>query len=221
MDSPPRIDYWRQLGIVKPRELEFPITLIGAGGIGSPTAWVLAKMGCSHISVMDDDSVEVHNFPNQLFRIEDLGKFKVEALAQIVESFTGTKIQARNERYVDQPLSGVVVVGVDNMTTRSAVWQKVKLNIGVPLLIDARMGGEIARIHVIRPCSPHDIKAYELTLYSDEEAVEVPCTERAIIYNTFMIASIIGDIIKCFAKQQDLPLEGTAKLVDMTSLSLF
>ena len=88
------------------------------------------------------------------------------------------------------------------------------------MFIDARMGGEIAQVYVVKPQSPNDIRAYEQLLCTDEEAAEEPCTAQAIIYNTFMIASVIGDFIKHHAKKQTLPLEGIVKLIDMTSLTL-
>ena len=40
---------------------------------------------------------------------------------------------------------------------------------------------------------------YEKQLYSDEEAVELPCTARATIYNCFMIAALIANQVKRFA----------------------
>ena len=116
---------------------------------------------------------------------------------------------------------GVVIVCVDNMATRQKVWQKVRLNIRVPLFIDARMGGMIAQVFALNPCLPDEMRGYEGLLFTDEEAVEIPCTAQAIIYNTFMIAAIIGAIIKSHAKQEALPVEGIVKSVDMTTLRLY
>lgn len=216
-----RPDFWRQLDFVTPNDLGFPITIIGAGGIGSPTALVLAKMGCSDIRVVDFDSVEDHNFPNQMFRLEDLGRPKAEALSEIIESFTGVKPTAEVERFEGQALQGVVIVAVDNMATRQAVWKKAKLNIHIPLFIDARMGGMIAQVFALSPLIPQSTRDYEGMLFSDEEAVEVPCTAQAIIYNTYMIASVIGAIIKAHARKEPLPMEGIVKSIDMATLHLY
>lgn len=214
-------DFWRQLDFVTPRDLAFPITIIGAGGIGSPTALLLAKMGCSNLRLIDFDLVEDHNFPNQMFRLEDLGRPKAEALAEIVRAFTGVEPQASVERYEDQALQGVVIVCVDNMATRQKVWQRVRLNIRVPLLIDARMGGEIAQVFALNPCLPQELRGYEELLHTDEESAEVPCTAQAIIYNTFMIASVIGKIMKAHARKEPLPMEGIVKLVDVQTLHFY
>lgn len=212
--------YWRQLGIVSPRDLDFPITIIGAGGIGSPTAFLLAKMGCSNITVMDPDTVESHNLPNQLYRIQDIGKPKVEALADIIASYTGTAIKTRQERYESQELSGVVIVGVDTMKTRSDIWSHVRINIQVPFFIEARMGGKIAHIYALCPWMAISIERYEQTLYDDSKAVEEPCTQQAIIYNVFMIAGIIGRLVKAYAKDEPLPIKGIVQIVDFHNMSL-
>jgi len=58
--------FLRQMNIVPPEKLSFPITVIGAGAIGSATVVTLAKMGCSDITVWDSDTLEDLNIPNQL-----------------------------------------------------------------------------------------------------------------------------------------------------------
>ena len=80
----------RQLDLVKPEALETPVHLVGCGGIGSFVALALAKLGCPHLCLYDDDRVEEHNVPNQLFRLSDVGRPKVEALAEVLR-FSGSQ----------------------------------------------------------------------------------------------------------------------------------
>lgn len=209
------------MDIVSPSSLNFPINLIGAGGIGSPTAMLLAKMGCSNISIMDFDSVEVHNLPNQYFRLSDVGRSKAEALAEIIHDFTGSQVTVRNERYENQPLEGVVIVAVDNMATRQQVWNRARYNMRVPLLIEARMGGQEAQVYGVNPCTPDLIRMYEKTLYTDDQAAADACTAQAIIYNTSMIAAIISGLVKAHANAEPLPIEGIVKLVDVKNFQLY
>lgn len=202
------MDFWRQLGILDPnQELNFPITIIGVGGIGSPTEFLLAKLGCADLTAYDKDILEAHNFPNQMYRLEDLGKPKVEALKEIIKAFTGIEIKAINAEYVDQPLKGVVISAVDSMPARKQIWKNVKNKPQIRLYIDAGMGGEVGQIYAVNPCDPDQIEFYEKTLIDDEKAVEAPCTERAIIYNVFWIAGVIGDLVKKFAKKEKVPKE--------------
>lgn len=210
--------FQRQSDIVKPEDLEVPITVIGAGGIGSPTVFMLTKMGCSDVTVYDPDKVEIHNLPSQLYRKEDLDKLKVDALKQIVQSFNDVELKIKPEFYIAQKLSGIVISAVDKMTERKKIWQRVKLNPRVKLYIDARMGGEVARVYSICPYDKADIEMYEKTLYSDEESQQVPCTAKAIIYNVFGIAWIIGSTVKKFVSGQEVKKQ---ILMDSVNLSTF
>jgi len=215
----PRMDFWRQLDVVSPEDLaSLRVNIIGAGGIGSPTALALAKMGVEHLTVFDPDTVELHNLPNQVFRFEDLGRAKVEALAAICRDFAGIEPEARQERFENQPLSGVVVSGVDTMAARKGIWQRVRYNPAVSLYVEARMGAEVARIHSVRPCDPTSVRWYEGTLYSDEEASEAPCTAQAIIYNVFMIAALVASQVKKFSKGEVFPKEIIFDLATLTLL---
>ena len=57
------------------------VTQIGVGAIGSCTALSLAKLGISRFTLFDPQDVGVENLGNQLFRNDDLGKPKVEAVS--------------------------------------------------------------------------------------------------------------------------------------------
>ncbi len=197
----------RQSDIVKPEELKIQIIIIGQGGIGGPAALALSKMGCSLIMTYDKDKFEAHNIPNQLCREDDIGKPKAEAVREIVKDFTGVEIDARNEEYKDQPLSGIVIAAVDSMKTRKIIWENVKSKPQVKLFIDARMGGEVARICSINPCDMDDVEFYEKTFYSDEEAEEMSCTARSVIYNVFGLAAYISVLVKKKVKGERLPKE--------------
>lgn len=212
-------DYWRQLDLVTPQDLTVPITIIGAGGIGSPTALALAKMGCSHLTVYDPDIVEPHNLPNQFYRIRDSGKPKVEALRELIHDFTGFEISAVQEALIQQGLQGVVISGVDSMSARQAIWKgAIRYRPNVELYIDARVGAEVCRIFSIRPVDPDDIRAYELSLYNDDQATADLCTAQAIIYNVLTIAGLIANQVKKHAKGERLDREIIFDLKTMTLL---
>lgn len=202
------IDFWRQIDIISPSKLKISITIIGAGGIGSPTVLGLAKMGCSQITVYDDDKVENHNLPNQLYRVTDIGQPKVIALKGIVNEFTDVEIRAIQERIKEKKeFSGIVITAVDSMSSRKEIWQSIIWQPAIELYIDARMGGEVVRIYTIRPCDPDDVEFYKKSLYSDEEAVELPCTAQTIIYSVFLTASLICNQVKHLVKREEISKE--------------
>jgi len=153
-------------------------------------------MGVSKVTVWDNDKVEAHNLPNQMFRKEDLGKMKVVAMNEIVKCFHDTSLTTKPMWYTSQKLEGTVVVAVDSMDTRIKIWNACKSNFNIPLFIEARMGAEYAEVYAVDPTDPDDIEMYEKNLYPSSEATPAPCTERAIIYTAFGIACIITGVIK-------------------------
>lgn len=212
------MDYGRQLDIFDPAKFTDNITVVGAGGIGSPTVVELTKMGCRKMVVYDADKIEIHNLPSQFYRQEDVGKEKVLALKEIVASFSGVDLVAKPEFYTDQQFdSGIVISAVDKMEQRQIIWKKVKMNPRIKLFIDARMGGEVARVYAINPLDIDEIAFYEKTLYSDAEAVPTRCTAKAIMFNVFAIAFVIGVIIRKYASGQPIKKE---VLLDMVNLAI-
>ena len=115
--------FLRQLDILNKEACKTPITVIGAGATGSFTTLALAKMGFSDIVVYDEDIIEEHNFPNQLFPIDTKGQNKAEALKGIVLQYTGEKIVAFPNFYTNQPLEGIVIVALDSMDGRKSVFE--------------------------------------------------------------------------------------------------
>jgi hypothetical protein len=211
-------DFWRQLDIVTPDELQVPVAVIGAGGIGSPTTLALAKMGCSRIAVYDPDVIEPHNLPNQFYRLQDVGQPKVTALRSLIHAFTGLGIHAHQEAVAEQRLQGIVISGVDSMAARQAIWRgAVRYRPGVELYVDARMGAEVCRIYSLRPTDPEDIRAYEPTLYDDAQATDEACTAQAIIYNVLSIAGLIASQVKKHVKGEPVPRE---LIFDLKTLTL-
>ena len=199
--------FLRQLDIVPPEKLRFPITVIGAGAIGSSSVIVLAKMGCSNITVWDDDRLEEVNIPNQLCKPSMIGRAKVEAIAELTHELTEIEIKRIPRRYSGQYLEGVIIVTVDNMTARQTVWKRVKLNLKIPLLIDTRMGAEFARIYTIHPMNIEETDFYEQNLYSNNEAERLPCSGRSIIYCPTVIAGLVALLLKQYAMNRPVQRE--------------
>lgn len=197
------MDFLRQLGIVDPEKLAaIEVTVIGAGGIGSPAVLALAKMGVMHIRVYDNDTIEHHNLPNQWYRIRDVGKQKVEALREIVEEYTGVQIEACNELFTDQSVNGIVISAVDSMDVRLQIWEQIKLNPSVDLYIDGRMGGQVYYTYSVSPCDPDHIEWYEERLYPSSKAAELPCSARSIIFTLLGQASHIALMVKQFVNNE-------------------
>lgn len=189
----------RQLDLIPLVSLAQPITVIGAGAVGSFAVLSLAKMGFTDITVYDFDTVSVENMNSQWFRFSDIDIAKVAALAETIETYTNTKIKARNQRWTGlarQQLSGIVITAVDSMKVRQDVWNHIKGRKQVSWLIDPRMAAESALSFTMNPNDPEDQASYEKTLYTDEAAVQERCTAKATMYTSTMLAGYVAKQVK-------------------------
>jgi len=197
------IDYHRQLDWFDPDKNPLSSVIVGCGGIGSFTAVALAMLGIKSMVLVDDDVVEWHNKPNQLFRIQDVGKPKAQALAEIVDQLTGCEVGYILGKYPFEDGTtklnyDVVVSAVDSMSARKIIWEfGSKYNCGTKLFVDGRIGGQQLRILSVKNCCDKtEIDRYEQTISSDEKAAQLVCTAQSIIDIGFLISSQIVRLVR-------------------------
>jgi molybdopterin/thiamine biosynthesis adenylyltransferase len=119
------------------------VLLVGAGGLGSPVATLLARAGVGTVEVADQDRIELSNLHRQtLYQASDVGQSKsvVAALRIATEALgagSSTHAVARETRvYPDSALEIVsgfdlVVEGSDNYPTKFLVADACALR-GIP-----------------------------------------------------------------------------------------
>lgn len=172
------------------------ITVIGVGAIGSFTTLSLAKMGLENIDVIDHDVVSDENMNVQFYPLHTIGQPKVDALEELVKSFTGACITDYQKRWdSDDTLGEVVITSLDNMATRKEVFEKAREE-GVRCLIDPRMAIESLMVLSTNPSDPEQAEWYEKFLYSDEEAIQERCTNKAVMYTVLSAAGIVCQMVK-------------------------
>lgn len=88
MNARQRVRYSRQLALPQlgasgqQKLLDAKVVIVGAGGLGVPVALYLAGAGVGHLTLVDDDVVELSNLQRQvIFTAEDIGHPKAERLA--------------------------------------------------------------------------------------------------------------------------------------------
>lgn len=190
----------RQFDLIPLSCLSTPITVIGSGAIGSLAALQLAKMGFCNIRCFDFDKVDVENMNCQFYRFKDIGKPKVHALRELIHDFTGTEIEATNERYTgEETFAGIVISAVDSMEGRKKIWEAHLESPSTIAVLDARMGAEQAMFFAMRPMDDGDREAYPKSLYSDQDAVQEPCTAKAVMYTAAMISGLVAKTAKDLA----------------------
>lgn len=185
----------RQTQIFNPYSTQDAISVIGAGNIGGQTAWGLAKMGLRTITVYDFDVVEEHNLASQFYGIEDIGKYKVECLAEHIRKFTGIEIIKR-DRYIDQGIEGILIIAVDSIPMREQIAEAVKVN-PPKVIIDGRMGGNVIEIYTKR-----NVEEYKKTL--SRSVNSMPCSARYISYTSLVCAGLIVNQVKRFLNGEPL-----------------
>jgi molybdopterin/thiamine biosynthesis adenylyltransferase/rhodanese-related sulfurtransferase len=106
--------------------LDAKVLLLGAGGLGSPTALYLAAAGVGTLGIVDDDVVDLSNLQRQVVHTNArIGEAKVDSAEQAVNDLNPdvevvkyqTRLDASN---IMEIIDGydVIVDGVDNFPTR-------------------------------------------------------------------------------------------------------
>lgn len=111
------------------RLLRARVLVVGTGGLGATAIYYLAAAGVGTLGLMDDDRVELHNLQRQiLYRVEDIGRPKVEAAAKTVRALNpDVKLELLFERWSDATPPSLlsrydcVVDAVDNFETKMAI----------------------------------------------------------------------------------------------------
>ena len=161
------------------------VLIIGAGGLGSPAALYLASAGVGHISLVDDDAVDLTNLQRQiLHNTERIGQPKVFSGQQtLLQLNPEIRITGIAERVADKRLqelvaqADVVLDCSDNFATRHAINQAC-FKFKVPLVSGAaiRFDGQISVFDMRRVDSP----CYACLFPPDQQFEETACATMGV-----------------------------------------
>ncbi|MGI9320694.1 MAG: HesA/MoeB/ThiF family protein, partial [Thiogranum sp.] len=120
----PRIGYEGQQKL-----LGAHVLIVGAGGLGSPAAIYLASAGIGHITIADDDEVDLSNLQRQiLHHSRDIGRPKVDSAKDTLADLNpDIQVTPLHTRVSDEQLAGLVkqadlvIDASDNFSTRFAI----------------------------------------------------------------------------------------------------
>jgi len=191
----------RQSDLIPEKILKTPITVIGAGAIGSWTTLALAKMGFSDITVYDFDVIDEANMNCQFFPLKDIGKKKVDALSALVLNFTGLKITT-HDKYCGGSHHGIVITAVDSLDVRKLIWGQHKTSMKTKFLIDPRMGALDAMLYTVKISDPEDRKSYDNTFQA--KAAHVRCTAKATMFTANILSGwVCKAVVDALMKPDD------------------
>ena len=136
------------------------IAIVGAGGIGSGAIPALVGAGVGHLTLIDDDRVELSNLQRQpLYTTDQIGERKVDLAARFIHKRNANveyrtvadRIEIDN---ADAILSehDLIIDGTDNFATRLTV-SDAAVRLGIPLVSAAaqQFQGQVALFRS-RPC---------------------------------------------------------------------
>lgn len=177
------MDISRHILHFNPQTFSGRVDIIGAGSVGSKIALELAKLGIEDIHIWDGDIVEAHNIANQAFYLADIGKPKVQAIAEHILMATGTVITQHNN-FLEGPekLGRVVFLAVDTMEHRRKIFEdSLKNKFVTECVIELRMGVEEIRVYGFNPNRRQEILDWIDTLVDDEETEESACSAKTTV----------------------------------------
>jgi molybdopterin/thiamine biosynthesis adenylyltransferase/rhodanese-related sulfurtransferase len=137
--------------------LDAKVLLLGAGGLGSPTALYLAAAGVGTLGIVDDDVVDLSNLQRQVIHTTDrVGVPKVDSAEQTIKALNPdvnvvkypVRIDATN---IVEIIEGydVIVDGVDNFPTRYLL-NDATVRLKIPV-VSASILGFDGQLSVFKP----------------------------------------------------------------------
>lgn len=196
-----------QTGIFDPSKVDEVVTVIGVGGIGASILPTILTMGFRKFRLYDPDVVEDRNVTtNLIFRPQDLFRSKVGRVKEYLLDNGATEVEIVQEHYTGQePLSGLVISGVDSMSARKEIWQHV-VDGDVFLYLDGRIGGQHATLLTVEPFNPAHTDWYEkYWLFDDAQAVDLPCTARAVVYPAVALGCFMAAFLARWSRGEKIP----------------
>lgn len=175
--------------------------VVGTGAVGRQTALQLASMGPGKITIIDHDFIAEENLGPQGYSPSDIGKMKVDALRKsMLHLNPDLEVYTKPRKFLRPDIlrseGSAVFCCVDNMVGRRFIWKCCEGR--ASFFVDSRVGAEVVRIIT---GGDH----YEKTLFSEEEALQLPCTARTTIFCSNIAAGLQVQQFSRFLR--GLPLE--------------
>ncbi|MEH6356451.1 MAG: molybdopterin-synthase adenylyltransferase MoeB [Marinobacter sp.] len=185
------------------------VLIVGSGGLGCPVALYLGAAGVGHLTLVDDDHIEVANLQRQIaFETAQLGESKAERLADRIRGINplitvGVIRQRLEGEDFDAPVAqaSLVLDCCDNFNTRFAL-NRACVKAGAPLVSGAAIRGEgqISVYDSRQPQSP----CYHC-LYPEQGNEDLTCSEAGVI------APLVGMIGAAQAMEAIKVISGVGK----------
>lgn len=192
------------------------VTIAGLGGIGSYVVFMLSRLDVNTMTLYDPDIVERVNLSGQLYNSNQIGDYKVDAVANMIANYSNYySFVAKHEKLDENSMiSKVTICGFDNMKARKDAfrnWTNFVARLpeeerGECLFIDGRLAAEELQVFCIKGDDTDGERRYEPYLFSDSQAAPTVCSYKQTTFMANMIGSIIVNLFINFVANQCNPL---------------
>lgn len=192
------------------------IWIIGAGGIGSNSAYVLSKMGLK-VKVCDFDEVDDVNTSSQFYSMDQLWKPKVEMLKQNIKQMCDEDIEIVNSKYEPWMFDDcdILILALDSLAVRKQVIETCK---DTQFILDTRMVKKIAQVNLLYWMQRKTRMEKEWREDADANNAGTRCTEKAVAFNALGMAALVGSLVADYLNGKELKYQYT---LDLESYNLF
>ncbi len=198
------------------------VAILGMGGLGTPAALLLARMGLGYLRIVDRDLVSLTDLHRQLlYDPSDVGLPKVEAarnsLRRINPEIEVDAVAAPIMRgNVEELIEGVDIVldGLDNMRTRYIVNRAI-LRMGKPYIFSAA----VEMFGVVSTIVPGETACLECFYPGLEDELLPKCAQVGVHPSvTSIVASIsVAEAVRMIVKGEPA-LKGKLLFIDLRNM---
>ena len=192
------------------------IWIIGAGWIGSNSAYVLSKMWLK-VKVCDFDEVDDVNTSSQFYSMNQLWKPKVEMLKENIKKMCDEDIEIVNGKYEKWMFDDcdILILALDSLAVRKQV---IETCLDTQFILDTRMVKKIAQINLLYWIQRQTWLEKEWREDADANNAGTRCTEKAVAFNALWMAALVGSIVADKLNWKELKYQYT---LDLESYNLY
>lgn len=191
------LDLSKSYDFFQPEKDDSMIHIVGCGSVGSTVAENLARCGVKNFTLWDFDDVEPHNIVNQMFRQQDVGRSKVEALRDILIEINpelSNSIKLKPKGWNGEMLSGYIFLAVDSIEIRKQIVETIYNNVYVKAVFDFRTLLESAQSYAadwsIRELRQNLLNSMQFS--HDEATEETPVSACGVTLGVATVVRIIA-----------------------------
>lgn len=173
------IDLTKSYDFFQPESVHERIHIVGCGSVGATLAENLVRLGLTKITLYDFDKVSPHNLANQIFRQQDIGAPKVDALKDIlldINPDVERDLKIKPDGWHGEKMSGFIFLAVDDIDLRRQIVEQHMNSAFVRGIFDWRTLLTGAQHYAADWNSPLDKKALlnSMAFSHEEAAAETP-----------------------------------------------